>query len=387
MNKWKVVLSEPDIGLDEIRNVSRVIRSKWLTMGGLTEEFERQFAKFIGSRHAIFVNSGTAALHLACRALEIRRGDEVICPSLTFVATSNAILYVGAKPVFTDVSSINEPNISVADIENKITHSTKAIIVVHYGGYPCSMDKIKKLANKYNLYIIEDSAHAIGAEFNGRSCGVWGDLGVFSFFPNKNMTTGEGGMVVTNNASLAQKIRLLRSHGMTKTTWDRYKGRATTYNVLDLGYNYRPSEINAALGLAQLLKIETNNNKRKKLTLRYRDHLKSISDCILPFLNHAGKSAYHIFPLLLSKAIDRNKLIDKLTQRGIQSSIHYPSIHKFSYYRKILRKDICLPITEYISNHEITLPLYPQMKESQVDYVSSVLCQEITYCYRKTIQK
>jgi dTDP-4-amino-4,6-dideoxygalactose transaminase len=381
MSKWKITLSQPDIDNHEIKGISEVVRSKWLTMSKLTEKFERQFAKFIGSRYAIFVSSGTAALHLACRALEIGLDDEVICPSLSFVATSNAILYVGAKPVFADIIGIDNFNISIHDIRKKITARTKAIIVVHYGGYPCAMDKIRKLANKFNLFIIEDSAHAIGAMFKGRSCGLWGDVGVFSFFANKNMTTAEGGMLVTNQALLAKKIRLLRSHAMDTTTWDRYKGSAVSYDVLALGYNYRPSEINAALGLSQLRKLSVNNNKRRKLTFRYREQLGSGNDdYTLPFQNSSGRSSYHIFPLLLSKTIDRDKLINRLKRRGIQTSIHYPAIHKFSYYRKILKENIYLPNTEYISKHEITLPLFPQMRECDVDYVADVLKQEIKHC-------
>jgi dTDP-4-amino-4,6-dideoxygalactose transaminase len=380
MNKWKVVLSEPDLNDEEIRRVSEVIRSKWLTIGELTEEFERQFAKFIGARYAIFVSSGTAALHLACRSLEIGPGDEVICPSLTFVATANAILYVGAKPVFADTTDVTDFNISVADIEKKVSPRTKAIMVVHYAGYPCQMDKIREIADRHNLFIIEDAAHAIGAEFKGVKCGIWGDVSAFSFFPNKNMTTAEGGMVVTNKASLAQKIRLLRSHGMSKSTWDRFSGHVNTYDILDLGYNYRSSEINAALGIVQLGKVAANNKKRKILTLQYRDKLKDLDGCLLPFLNSGGKPAYHIFPLLLSEWIDRNRLMDRLRQKGIQSSIHYPPIHKFLYYRKIFKKNICLPNTEYIGKHEITLPLYPQIKKAQVDYIANILKKEMRHC-------
>ena len=373
MNKWKVILAEPDIDEGEIRSVSRVIKSKWLTMGALTEEFEKRFSGFLGTRYAIFVNSGTAALHLACRALGLGQGDEVICPALTFVATSNAILYVGAKPVFADIAGEDDFNISLSDIERKISKKTKAIMVMHYGGYPCKMDQIRRIARKHNLFVIEDSAHALGADYKGIKCGALSDVGIFSFFPNKNMTTGEGGMVVTSDKKIADTVRLLRSHGMSKTTWDRFKGRANSYDVLDLGYNYRPSEINAALGIEQLRKISANNKKRERLTLMYRKAMKGFPNCSLPFLTNSGRSSYHIFPILLSKKISRNKFIEYLRQRSIQSSIHYPPIHKFLYYKRILGKGISLPKTEYIGEHELTLPLYPQMSMLQVAYVVDAL--------------
>jgi len=381
MNKWKVVLSQPDLGPEEVKNVLKVIRSRWLTLGSLSAEFEERFAKFTGVRYAVFVNSGTAALHLACVSLGLGPGDEVICPAFTFVATVNAILYTGARPVFADVTGRQDFNISAEEIEKKITSRTRAIMVMHYAGYPCRMDQINRIAHRHKLSIIEDAAHAIGAEFKGKSCGTWSDIGLFSFFPNKNMTTAEGGMAVTNNEGLARKMRLLRSHGMSKSTWDRYKGRANTYDILDLGYNYRPSEINAALGLAQLKKVAANNKKRMNLTLRYRKRLKGVDGCMVPFLNNTGKPSYHIFPLLLSASLDRNKLIDRLKRKGVQSSIHYPPVHQFSYYRRIMKEKAYLPYTEYIGKHEITLPLYPQMKEAQLDYVVDTLKQEIRHCY------
>lgn len=377
MSGWKVMLSEPDLGAEEIRAVSAVIRSKWLTMGELTFKFEESFCAYALARHAVFLNSGTAALHLALRALGIGKGDEVICPSLTFVATANSILYAGARPVFADVTGLDDFNISPDDIKKKVSRRTKAIMVVHYAGYPCRMDAIKKLAHKYGLYLIEDASHAAGARFKGIDCGVWGDIGAFSFFPNKNMTTGEGGMLVTNKASLANKARLLRSHAMTKGTWDRFKGRASSYEVTELGYNYRPGEMNAALGSVQLKKLDSYNRKRKRLTSRYRERLGSFGGCILPFLRNSGEPSYHIFPVLLPGSVNRGKLMERLKKRGIQTSIHYPPIHKFLYYRKNVTGNISLPLTESIGRRELTLPLYPGMAAEQVDYVADSLKKEM----------
>ncbi|MCK4830652.1 DegT/DnrJ/EryC1/StrS family aminotransferase, partial [bacterium] len=219
---WRVPLADIDLGQAEVNAAIKVLKSKWLTMGQITEGFERKFAKYLGVKYAFAVASGTAALHIAHQILGIAKGDEVICPSLTFVATANSILYTGATPVFADITSLDDLNVSPEDILDKISSNTKAITVVHYGGYPCNMDRIMQIAKKHKLYVIEDAAHASGAEYKGKKCGTIGDIGCFSFFSNKNMTTGEGGMVVTNNDRLAKKIRTIRSHGMTTLTWDRY---------------------------------------------------------------------------------------------------------------------------------------------------------------------
>jgi dTDP-4-amino-4,6-dideoxygalactose transaminase len=379
MSKWKVILTTPDLDSSDLRYISRPIRSKWLTMGKLTEKFEQRFAKLIGTRYAVFVNSGTAALHLACRALGLGPGDEVICPALTFVATANAILYVSAKPVFADIKGVDDLNISAEEIEKRITRRTRAIIVVHYAGYPCEMDRIKKLARKYRLYIIEDAAHAIGAWYKRRACGTWGDMGAFSFYPTKNLTTAEGGMVVTNNPALMHKVRLLRSHGVTADTWKRHRQGAIGYDVAELGYNFRPSEINAALGLSQLDKLAQNNRRRARLTAHYRRRLESTPGIVIPFLNNKATPAYHLFPVVLEKSVDRSRLIKRLKQRGIQTSIHYPPVHQFSYYRKLYRNNIQLPNTEYIGRHQLSLPLFPQMKTAQVDYIVRCLEKEIRH--------
>jgi dTDP-4-amino-4,6-dideoxygalactose transaminase len=251
MPEYKIPLTSSNLGYAELKAVSRVIRSNWLTQGPVTEEFERRFADYIGTKYALAVSSGTTALHLALLSLNIGRGDEVICPSLSFVASANAICYVGAKPIFADIVSENNFDISADSIEKRITPKTKAIMVVHYGGYPCDMDAISKLAKRHNLKIIEDAAHAHGAVYKGRRCGGLGDIACFSFFSTKNMVTGEGGMVLTNDAAIAEKVRLLRSHGMTTQTLDRYRGHAHTYDVIMLGYNYRINEIASALGIVQ----------------------------------------------------------------------------------------------------------------------------------------
>jgi len=317
---WKYPLSDIDIDKREIEAVKEVLCLKWLTMGEVTQKFEDEFAKFIGVKHAIAVTNCTAALHLALKGLGIvGRGDEVIVPSLTFVATSNAILYVDAKPVFADITSLDNWNISPEDIEKKISSRTKAIIVMHYGGYPCDMDSINYIAEKHNLFVIEDAAHAPGAEYNGKKCGSLSDVGCFSFFSNKNMTTGEGGMITTDDDVLANKIRLMRSHGMTSLTLDRYKGHGFSYDVTELGYNYRLDEIRSALGLVQLGRLEGNNKKREILTKRYRKKLSELDWISFPFEDQCYKSAFHIFPILLHSKVQRQDFMEYLKEQGIQT--------------------------------------------------------------------
>ena len=368
--KWKVALSDLNFDHRERKIVNQVIRNRWLTMGEMVKKLERNFANFLGVRHAFGVSSGTAALHLALRALNIRAEDEILVPSLTFVASSNAILYVRAKPVFVDITSLSDFNMSCDDLEKRITRRTKAIMVVHYGGYLADMERIKRIAKKHDLFVIEDAAHAIGAKFRSKMAGGIGDIGCFSFFSNKNMATGEGGMIVTNNGKFAEKIRLLRSHGMTSMTWDRHKGHAHSYDVTELGYNYRMTEINAALGIEQLRKLKSSNRKRRALIKTYVENLKETKGLSIPFLTYSRDSAFHLFPILLDKDVHREKFMNFLKRERIQTSIHYPPIHKFSYYQKNLRASRNrLPLTEYVGRREVTLPLHPLLKKEDILFV------------------
>ena len=367
---WKVPLFDVDFGEEEKAAVTGVLESGWLTMGEVTREFERKFAEFSGVRHAIAVCNGKAGLHLAHRVLGIGEGDEVICPSLTFVAGANAIMYCGGRCVFADVVSENDLTIDVKQIEAKLSKNTRAIQVMHYGGYPCDMEAIVEIAGRYQLYIIEDCSHSPGGELNGVKCGGWGDVGVFSFFSNKNFTTGEGGMVVTNDEQLAHKLRLMRSHGMTTLTVDRYNGHAFSYDVVEEGYNYRFDEVRAALGLVQLGKLSGYNAKRKELTEAYRGHLEGIEQVKIPFVNHRGISTYHIFPILVENSEVRKGLMEFLKGNQIQSSIHYPPIHLFSRYQKNFNADTgLLGVTEDVASREVTLPLYPSMGSNEVGFI------------------
>jgi len=366
--KWKIPLFEADIGEEEISSVLEVLKSGWLTMGEKTAKFEEIFGDFIGVKYAIAVNSGTAALHLALLALGIGPGDDVICPSLTFVATSNSIKYAWANVIFADVTNLDDWNIGVDSISAVKTAKTRAVIVVHYGGYPCDMEAICEYAKRNGLAVIEDCAHAPGGAIGGRRVGAWGDVGCFSFFSNKNLSTGEGGMLTTNNEGLKNKLRSMRSHGMTTLTLDRFKGHSFDYDVTNLGYNYRMTEISAALGLAQFAKLTEKNSSRRKLVKKYQELLINEEKIGIPFIDYRGESTSHIFPILIPEGIDRGVIMNRLKEAGIQTSIHYRPIHIFSYYADMIHGD--LSKTEVIGRRTITLPLFPSMSGEQVKYVA-----------------
>ncbi|MDY6951333.1 MAG: DegT/DnrJ/EryC1/StrS aminotransferase family protein [Thermodesulfobacteriota bacterium] len=398
MTEWKVPLFDLDLGEEEYERVRSVLDSNWLTMGPMTKDFEHAFAEYLGVKHALAVSSGTAAMHLAHDALGLEQGDEILCPSLTFVATANAVLYTGATVVFADIASLDDPTVSPDDIESRITERTRGIVVVHYAGFPCRMDRIIEIARDRDLFVIEDAAHAVGAEYissrlkapssksndgqrstvndqgstiNGKifKLGTIGDIGCFSFFGNKNMTTAEGGMVVTNRDDLAEKIRIARSHGMTSLTWDRHKGHDYTYDVVGPGFNYRIDELRSSLGIVQLNKLERNNRKRRSFWTLYQDMLDGMKEIRLPFAEFEGISSCHICPILLSENVNRDALMGYLRRQGVQTSIHYPPIHQFSYYKRRLPHSTRLPLTESVGRKEVTLPLFPTMEERDVVYV------------------
>lgn len=372
---WRIPLSDIDFGAEEEQAVLQVVRSRWLTMGAVTQAFEQEFAAYTGARHAIAVTNATAALHMACVAAGLGSGDEAILPSLTFVATGNAVRYTGAMPVFADIEGEANLNISPGAIEACLTPRTRAILVVHYGGYACDMPAILALAKRHGLVVIEDAAHALGSQLEGRMLGTWGDMGCYSFFSNKNMTTGEGGMLVTDDDRLADKLRILRSHGMTSLTWDRHKGHAWSYDVVDLGYNYRIDEIRSALGRAQLAKLADNNQRRREKTSLYQELLHELCPSVgVPFLGHPGVSACHLLPVLLPEGTPREACMEQMKSRGVQTSIHYPPIHKFSAYQNLDSKSPAgLRQTESLAVREMTLPLYPSLSDADLTFVVEAL--------------
>lgn len=340
-------------------------------MGPENIEFEKKFSEYTGGSYCLSVNSCTAALHMAALTLGLGPGDEVIVPSLTFVATANAVRYTGATPVFADVTSASYPVIDPQSIENAVTRSTRAVIVVHYAGYPCNMDAIMEIIRKYNLKLIEDCAHAPGAKWRKKDVGTFGDFGCFSFFSNKNLSMGEGGAILTPVEENFEKCKFLRSHGMTTLTLDRHKGHAYTYDVVAAGYNYRLDEMRASIGLVQLEKLPEMNRKRKQVMQTYRSLLADLP-VEVPFTHYDhAEGVDHIMPVFLPDGIDREKVMAYMKAEGIQTSIHYPCIHMFTDFLQY--KHGPLQITEDLSRRVLTLPLFPDLETNQIKTVVTTL--------------
>jgi dTDP-4-amino-4,6-dideoxygalactose transaminase len=366
---WVVPLSDVLVDEEIERAVLAVVRSGWWSMGPQVAEFERKYRSFCGVKHAFSVANGTAALHLALLAVGCGSGDEVLVPSLNFVAAANTIGHAGATPVFCDITSTDDLTVSPEDLQAAIGPATRAIVVMHYGGHPCQMDEIIDIAARRGLAVIEDASHAPGAMYRGRMCGAIGDVGCFSFFSNKNLPVGEGGMVVTNDDALAEKIRLLRSHGMTTLTWDRHRGHAHSYDVVAQGFNYRLDEIRAAIGLVQLRRLERQNAQRARVVALYRAALDGANGLKMPLAPTSDTaSAHHLAVVLLPTACPRNDFRASLAARGIQTSVHYPPIHRFSAYRELGARRP-LRTTDTVAERLVTIPLYPHMTEDEVSAV------------------
>jgi len=374
MSLWKVQLFETNFDDGERAAAEDVVRSGWLTMGERVQEFERKFGELLEAPGTCIATANcTASLHMAMLALDVGPGDEVVIPALTFVADANAVSMTGARPVLADCASLDDWNMNAAAIERVLTERTKAVMILHFAGYPCDMAPIVRLCRERGLPLVEDVAHAPGATLDGQACGTFGDISCFSFFSNKNLSLGEGGMVVARDRRLYERLRGLRSHGMTTLTLDRHQGRAVSYDVAAPGLNYRMDEIRAAIGLVQLAKLANGNKRRADLTARYRSRLSDLPVRI-PFANQpaGAHSAYHILPLLLPAGCERLAVIEKLKQRGVQSSIHYPPFWGFTAYRDLFVAEDT-PVVAEIVERELTLPLYPTMRDDQVDYVTDAL--------------
>ena len=373
---YKIPLFDLNFDEAEERAVVDTLRSKWISMGPKTEELENKFASMLRSKYAVALSNCTASLHLAMILCDIKEGDEVICPSLTFVATVNAIKYVKATPVFADIKSYDDLTIDPEDIRRKVTDKTKAIVVMHYGGFACEMDSIMEIAKENNLKVIEDACHGPLSEYKGKKLGTIGDVGCFSFFSNKNISTGEGGMLITNNKEYFERAGLLRSHGMTSLSYERSKGHSTQYDVIDLGYNYRIDDIRSSIGLVQLEKLQGDLEKRAELRNYYIEKLSSIEKIIIPFKNHKYFSSNYIFPIVLKNSDfkKRDDIRAKLAESGIQTSVHYPAVHRFSIYRN---NKLNLPKTEYISDNIISLPMYSKLKYNDLNYIFSIIKKAI----------
>jgi dTDP-4-amino-4,6-dideoxygalactose transaminase len=368
-----LLVAEPTLGEEEKAALGEIVDSGWITMGDRVHAFEQAFARAHRVTDAVAVSSCTAGLHLVAKALGIGPGDEVLVPSLTFVATVNSVLYAGATPVFVDIESLDVPLMSLADAAAKCTKKTKAVIVMHYAGYLVDGDAWRDFAKANRLLLIEDAAHAAGLD----RAGTFGDAAVFSFYGNKNMTTAEGGMVVARDEEVLNTTRQLRSHGMTSSTLQRLSGNASGYDVTMLGYNYRMDEFRAAIGLIQLTKLASWNEKRKALTELYRRHIKAYCPEVgLPFAT-PRPSSHHILPIVLPQKVDRRAVMDRLREATIQTTVHYPPVHELSLYRSGVPA-VHLPRTEEFAARELTLPLHPKLEEWQVEPVAHALASALS---------
>ncbi|AEE20751.1 dTDP-4-amino-4,6-dideoxygalactose transaminase [Dokdonia sp. Hel_I_63] len=366
---YKIPLFQLNFGEEEIQAVTDTIRSKWISTGPKCQELEEQFIEMFDVKHAISVSNCTDGLHLAMIVNNIKQGDEVICPSLTFAASVNCIRYVGATPVFCDIGGLDNMNITPAEIEKRITSKTKAIVVVHMAGFPADMDGIMALSRKHNLKVIEDTCHAPLSQYKGKTLGTIGSMGTYSFFSNKNISTGEGGMIITNDDEIAARCRLLRSHGMTTMSYQRAKGHATSYDIVELGHNFRLDDIRASIGVVQMKKLKADLDRRQNVRKYYIDALQSIDQVIVPFCDNTEYVSNYIMPIVLKDSTEANRdaLRAHLHAQGIQTSNHYPPIHKFSIYKEYTTK---LPVTEYVCANEITLPMYAALTKEDVEFIA-----------------
>lgn len=369
---YKIPLFDLNFDEAEAQAAYDVIKSGWISTGPKCLELEEKFSEMLDVKHSVSLTNCTVALHLALVILGIKEGDEVIVPSLTFAATANAVRYVNATPVFADICSLEEPTISPEDIRSKITAKTKAIIVMHYAGFPCRMDEIMQIAREHQLKVVEDACHGPLSEYKGKKLGTIGDIGCFSFFSNKNISTGEGGMLVTNNPDWAAEAKLLRSHGMTTMSYQRASGHATEYDVVRLGYNYRMDDIRAAIGIVQLDKLRADLEKRAQVRKWYLAALKDNSNIIIPFAQHQGFVSNYVFPIVIKgvKRDQRDALRNHIHERGVQTSVHYPAVHSFSSFKEYF---VDLPLTDQYVDSTLTLPMYANLNKSDTEEIVRII--------------
>jgi len=350
---------------DELKEVIEAINSGWLTMGPKTIKFEEEFKSYIDVKEAVALNSATAALHLALKAIGLKRKDEVILPTTTFVATAEVVTYFDAKPVLCDIE-YDTHNIDVKKIEKLITSKTKAIIPVHFSGQPCDMDELLDLAKKYNLKVIEDAAHALPSIYKGKKIGsLDSDITCFSFYATKTLSTGEGGMATTKNSEYAKNIKINRLHGISRDVWDRYSGGNWAYDVVDNGNKYNPTDITSALGLVQLKKLEWMRDKREAIAKKYDEAFSGKIEYLK--IKQDRRSSYHLYVI---KVNNRDELYSKLKEKGINTSVHFIPVHKLTYYKnKYDFKDSDYDIANRVFEKSLSLPIYPDLTDTEVLYI------------------
>lgn len=368
-----ILFHKPFISEDEVNEVVDTVRSGWLTTGPKTLKFEDRFKSFIGSKYSVSANSWTAAAHLVLEAIGLKAGDEVIVPSITFTATAEIICYFGAKPVIVDVQE-DTLNIDPIEVEKAITSKTRAIIPVHYGGQPCDMDEIMDIAKKNNMYVIEDAAHSLPAFYKDKMIGTIGDVTCFSFYATKTLATGEGGMICTENESIANRTSIMRLHGINKDAWKRYTAEGSWYyEVIAPGYKYNFTDIQAALGLAQLEKVNLMWNLRKEIVNKYTEGFKNFELVEILLKKNDRKSAWHLYPIKLNLealTINRSEFINELKNAGIGSSVHFIPLYHHPYYKELLNPQISsYPVSEYVFPRMVSLPIWPGLTDESIDRI------------------
>ncbi len=377
----RLVFGAPSLGEEEIASVAQCIRSGWIGLGSRVERFEQEFARYKGAPYALAVSSGTAAIHLALTVLGIGPGDEVIAPAMTFCSTIHSIVHTGAKPVLVDCRP-DTFNIDPAQIGQRITPRTRAILAVHMCGRSCEMDPILDVARRYGLRVIEDCAHAIESTYHGNAAGLMGDIGCFSFYPTKNITTGDGGMVITSEPELFQRAKILSLQGMTAGAWSRFVGETGGYEVIAAGFKYNMTDLEAALGLPQLAKIEQRWRQRERLWLQYNEQLKGLP-LLLPVTEPDSRHAYHLYtPLLVLEElrVGRTEIIAALEAENIGVGIHYVPVHQQPYYRQQFGfVDSDFPNAVWVGERTLSLPLSPAMSEQDVSDVVMALTRICRY--------
>ena len=373
-SKIKFPAYEPWISKEDEKIIAKTLKQSMLTLGPQLEKFESDFSKYSKAKYAIAVSNCTAALHLSLMALGIKENDEVIIPDLTFVADANAVLACNAKPVVADINNENF-FLSLSRIKKNITKRTKAIIPVHIYGQVCNIDEILDLAKDNNLKVVEDCAHAVGTFHKSKHVGTLGNTGCFSFYPTKNITTAEGGMVTTNSKEIAEKVRQLRSHGMTKSLKNRYSSEYPwMFDIIEPGYNYRLDEIRCALGVTQLKRIKTINKLRKKASLYYQKNLQNIPGILLPDMVNDNSHSYHLYTIRVTKPfkLSRNQLYKKFKNNGIRTTVYWMPIHEYEAYRKFAKKSSIVNTTK-IYDEILALPLFPNISKKHQDAVIKVI--------------
>ncbi len=376
----------PDIAEDEIQAVVDTLRSGWLTTGPRVRQFEEEFAQYVGCQHAVAVNSGTAALHLALETIGVKEGDEVLVPTMTFAATAEVVLYLKAWPVLVDCRP-DTLNLDPDQLEKEITSKTKAIIPVHFGGLPCEMDRILEIAKTHNLKVIEDAAHALPSRFQGRMVGTIGDITCFSFYATKTITTGEGGMITTDNPEWAERMRIMSLHGISKDAWKRYTAEGSWYyEILSPGYKYNLTDVAAAIGIQQLKKCDRFWEQRQHYATLYNEGFQDIPELTLPPLAASGQHAWHLYVIQLDLErlrITRNEFIELLKQQQIGTSVHFIPLHLHPYYRQNFGyhpEDF--PHASAVFQRIISLPIYPRMTDADVQHVIEAV-KKIVKQYRR----